>query len=183
MESPVQHATVRFRQHYDVRGFVVEYRLLRRIAIEKVEAVLGRRLQTAEDIALNMGIDDMLQRGIISFVDEQEDKIRAAGEAEAKYLSFLSHDLRNNLNGVVLTLEVLKRRLVKEAGFSEELADLEASRHAIFETIDGMDRLLQAERVEKGTACASSPSICIISSARWSSRSSTGGNQRPDARR
>ena len=76
--------------------------------------------------------------------------MKAAGAAEAKYLSFLSHDLRNNLNGVNLSLEVLKRRLAADPAFAEDVEDLEAARRAIFETMDGMNRLLQAERIRKG---------------------------------
>ena len=38
-------------------------------------------------------------------------QLLAATEAEAKFLSFMSHDLRNNLNGVTLALELLKHRL------------------------------------------------------------------------
>ncbi len=150
MSSPSQHGEVRVKQNYDVQGFILEYRLLRRIALEQIESKLGRRLQIAEDLALNMGIDDLLQRGVVTFVLRQEERFRAAAESEARYLSFLSYDLKNNLNGVIMSLEVLRRRLKQMPDFADGAEDLEAAQHSIFDTVDGMNRLLQAERIRKG---------------------------------
>ena len=36
-------------------------------------------------------------------------------EAQARYMSFLSHDLRGSLNGLVLMVEVLKREIEGKA--------------------------------------------------------------------
>src|SRR5213082_3287067 len=71
-------------------------------------------------------------------------------EAQTKYLSFLSHDLRGGLNGVLLMIEVLRRDLAAEPKFAESLEDLDVMRRSILETVQTMDRFLHAERFRKG---------------------------------
>ena len=43
------------------------------------------------------------------FANEQRRELQSVVEAQTKYLSFLSHDLRGGLNGVLLMIEVLRR--------------------------------------------------------------------------
>lgn len=146
------HGAERFHQGYNVEELLVEYRLLRRVVIEQVEAELGRRTTTSEDLALSMGIDTVLHQGVIAFVQHQNQRLESANRAEAKYLSFLSHDLRSQLNGISLTMELIKRRLVDEPGFAQEVDDIEALQGSLGATVEGMQRLLQAERLRLGAA-------------------------------
>jgi signal transduction histidine kinase len=148
-EGPAAHAVTRFHQEYSVRELVIEYRLLRQIAVEVIEEALNRRLSTPEDLALDMGIDAMLQRSVVAYVEHLANRLREATEIETKYLSFISHDVRNNLNSVTLALELLKRRLATRPEFAEEMADLDGVRQSTLETMAGMDRLLQAERLRQ----------------------------------
>lgn len=143
------HGAERFDQGYNVEELIIEYRLLRRVVIEQVESSLGRRTTTAEDVALSMGIDTVLQQGVVSFVKHQADQLRSANQAEAKFLSFLSHDLRGQLNGISLTMEILKRRLINRAEFEEEVSDIRTLQSALVATVEGMQRLLQAERLRR----------------------------------
>ena len=143
------HGVERFHQGYNVEELLIEYRILRRIVIEQVEASLARRTTTAEDIALSMGIDTVLQQGVVSFVKHQAERLRAANHAEAKYLSFISHDLRGQLNGISLTMELLKRRLADQPGFEEEVRDIQRLQASVLATVEGMQRLLQAERLRR----------------------------------
>lgn len=71
-------------------------------------------------------------------------------EAIAKFLSFLSHDLRGGLNGAVLMLEVVRRQLVKDENQAETVGDLDMVRHSILETVALMDRFVFAERLRIG---------------------------------
>jgi signal transduction histidine kinase len=96
-----------------------------------------------------MGIDTALHRGVANFVRLLTDELKSAAAVESKYLSFLSHDLRNNLNTVTLTLDMLARQLTKTPHLNQEAKDVEALRQAVFETVEGMDRLLAAERLRK----------------------------------
>lgn len=146
------HGELRFHQGYNVEELIIEYRLLRRIIIEEVESELGRRTSMDEDIALSMGIDTVLQQGVVALVAHQRKLLQAASQAEAKYLSFLSHDLRNNLNAVTLLLQVFRMELKDQPQFQESLNDVDAAQKAIEGTIDGMNRILCADRLQHGTA-------------------------------
>jgi signal transduction histidine kinase len=148
-EVGTAHGVVRFQEAYNIEDFLLEYRLLRRITFDEVHAALGRDMSFEESVALDMGIDTALQRGVASFVEYLSTQLRSANETESKYLSFLSHDLRNNLNGVTLTLEWLGERLAEMPELREEAHDLIALRQSVSETVEGMDRLLQAERLRR----------------------------------
>ncbi len=150
LERARPHGEVRFHQHYNVNELLVEYNLLRRIMLEEISADLGRSMTVQEHIALNLGIDTASRRGIVAFVEHQTERLQAATESESKYLSFLAHDLRGNLNGVVLMMEVLRRDLEPHSQFAESLNDLSLMRRSILETVGTMDRLLQAEKLRRG---------------------------------
>jgi hypothetical protein len=61
--SPTQGPT-RFQQRYDVRALMTEDRLLRRVIIKQVEVALNRRMIQTERVALNIGVDTMLQETV-----------------------------------------------------------------------------------------------------------------------
>jgi signal transduction histidine kinase len=148
------HGELRFQQGYNVEELIIEYRLLRRVVIEEVESALSRRTSMDEDIALSMGIDTVLQQGVVALVNHQRQKLQSASKAEAKYISFLSHDLRNNLNSVTMLLEVLQMELAGQPQFKDPLADVAAAQRAIMDTIEGMNRILHAQRLQSGSVVA-----------------------------
>ena len=150
LEITPKHGEVRFHQSFNVDQLIGEYQLLRPILIEQVGEVLGRPLEPEESVALHAGLDLVVRRSTAAFVEHQTAQLKAATEAQSKYLSFLSHDLRGGLNGVFLMIEVLRRELLKDQKFKESLEDLEMMRRSIFETIGTMDRFLHAERFRKG---------------------------------
>ena len=92
----------RFRLNFDVVEVMQEDRLLRAITVQHVKAGLGHRMDVVESAALHAAIDVMLQRSVIALVDQQKSQLQAAAQTELKFLSFLSHDLNNNLNSVSL---------------------------------------------------------------------------------
>jgi signal transduction histidine kinase len=73
------------------------------------------------------------------------EELREANERERLRLSFLSHDLNNNLSAVTLHLALLEERLVGAEGFVEDVSFLRSARQAIGRTTDGMSRLLTHE--------------------------------------
>jgi signal transduction histidine kinase len=150
IEMTPHHGEVRFHQSFNVDQLIGEYQLLRPILIEEVTEALGRPLEPDESVAMHAALDLVIRRATTAFVDHQTAELKVATEAQSKYLSFLSHDLRGGLNGVFLMIEVLRRELVKEPKFAESLEDLEMMRRSIFETIGTMDRFLHAERFRKG---------------------------------
>ncbi len=148
IEVGVAHGVARFQQNYNIEEVLIEYRLLRRVIFDELNDASGPNLSFMDAIPVDMGIDTALQQGVVSFVRHLTDQLQSAAAAESKYLSYLSHDLRNNLNSATLMLDMLSRNF-SASNFKREAADLESLRQAIFETVEGMDRLLQAERLRK----------------------------------
>ena len=149
-EVSTAHGVARFQENYNVEELITEYRLLRRIILEEIALARAGSLSPVECIVVDMAIDIALQRGVATFVRFLTAELGSAAAAESKYLAFLSHDLRNSLNNVALTLELLSGSLGSRPEFREEAQDVATAHRAIFQTIDGMNRLLQAERLRKG---------------------------------
>lgn len=145
-----EHGATRFQQQFKFEELLVEHSIMRPIMLEEVTVRLGRPMTVGEVAALMIGLDVMTREAALEFVGHQTRQLRAANEAQSKYLSFLSHDLRGGLNGVCLMIEVLRRELSKEERFQESVEDLDMMRRSIFETIGTMDRFLHAERFRKG---------------------------------
>jgi signal transduction histidine kinase len=133
--------------NFDVVEIMQEDRLLRSITVQHTEAWLGRRMDELESAALHAAIDIMLQRSVIAMVEQQKAQLRAAAETELKFLSFLSHDLNNNLNSVTMTLQALGMDLEQAGGFEAAEASLESAQQSIHDTVAGMRRMLDHERL------------------------------------
>jgi signal transduction histidine kinase len=58
--------------------------------------------------------------------------------------------LYNNLSGITVTLQVLRRRLGTSPEFAQDVGTLDDALQAILDTIGGMGRLLQSERLRRG---------------------------------
>jgi signal transduction histidine kinase len=147
-KAPAQGLS-RFRMNFDVVEVMQEDRLLRSITVRHAEAGLGRRMDELESAALHATIDVMLQRSVIALVDQQKSQLRSAAETELKYLSFLTHDLNNNLNSVMLTLQALGMDLQQSGGFAAAEQSLESAQQSISDTVAGMRRMLDIERMRK----------------------------------
>ena len=150
MATSVEHGGVRFHQSYNLNEVLVEYNLLRRMIVEETTAQIGRPLTNDESLALHLGVDVAMREGVVAFAEHQTRQLQAANEAQSKYLSFLSHDLRGGLNGIFLMIEVLKRELATQPQLAETLQDLDMMRRSIMETVGTMDRFLHAEKFRKG---------------------------------
>jgi signal transduction histidine kinase len=116
---------------------------------EELLSACNGKLTGTEVLAVDMALDTALQRGVTTFVNYLTAELKSAAESELKYISFLSHDLRNNLNSITLSLDWLTRRLGSAAEFKEDARDLASLQQAVTETVEGMDRLLQAERLRR----------------------------------
>jgi signal transduction histidine kinase len=139
----------RLKLNLDVVEVMQEDRLLRAIIVTHVESGLRRRLKTPEAAALHADIDLMLQRSVIAMVEEQKIVLRAAAETELKFLSFLAHDMNNNLNNVNLQLSVLAVDLQETGASTEAQESLRLSQKSIEDTVHGMRAMLDHERMRK----------------------------------
>ena len=145
-----QHGVCRYHQSFNLSELLVEYSILRSLVMEEVCKDLDRLPSLEEISALNAGMDAASRRAVESFVNHYQREVRAATEAHSKYLSFLSHDLRGNLNGILLTVEVLRRVGVGSADRNEFVDDLDTMRRSIMDTVSAMDRFLHADRLRRG---------------------------------
>lgn len=145
------HGSTRFFEGFSAGEMLTEYRVLRSIAVRGVEAHLGRRLSTDEHCAVDVGIDLITQRSLVSFIDHQNQRLTSAADAETKFISFLSHDLRNSLNHVMLSVEMIRRKMGAQPAFDEDARELDALQRTIRQTVGGMERLLQWRRLREGS--------------------------------
>ena len=143
------HGDARFHDNYNVNELLIEYELLRRIITEEIADHFARDLTTDEIVALNIGIDTAARRSVVRFVHHLVTKMRKADDLHARYISFLNHDLRGGMNGVLLVAEVLKRELAAEPRLPRPRR---FRRHAAGGASDGgaMDRFVFASRLVRG---------------------------------
>src|SRR6266576_2100060 len=100
--------------------------------------------------------DDRMENSVMAtkVAGDGEAKLREMElnqEAQARYMSFLSHDLRGSLNGLVLMVEVLKREIEGKAASQDEvLADLAMMKRALVDTVSTMERHVMADRLRRG---------------------------------
>jgi signal transduction histidine kinase len=145
-----QHGVCRYHQSFNLSELLVEYSILRSLVMEEVSKALERMLALEEVSALNSGLDAASRRAVETFVNHQQHEMQSSSDAQSKYLSFLSHDLRGNLNGILLTVEVLRREQSGSADKREWVADLEMMRRSILDTVSAMDRFLHADKFRRG---------------------------------
>jgi signal transduction histidine kinase len=149
-DAAPKHGDVRYDQGFKLPEVFIEYSILRTTLVAEVTSQLGRNLEVDELMAAGTAMDVTLRRAVVRFVEHLTGQLKAATEAQSKYLSFLSHDLRGGLNGVFLMIEVLKRELAGETRLAETIEDLDIMRRSLIETVATMDRFLHAERFRKG---------------------------------
>jgi signal transduction histidine kinase len=149
-EKARKHAAHREEQELDLDQMLLEYQLLREALPPALVAELGRDLETEEANRIHGAIDLSLREAAAEFAENQRRRLQSEAASMTKYLSFLSHDLRGNLNGAMLMIEVLRRDLQSDERFAESITDLDAMRQSMLELVGTMDRFLQAERLRQG---------------------------------
>ena len=141
---------IRFQEAYNVNELLIEYQLLRSVILEEMAATLGRGLSTSEAVAFNGVFDTAQRRGAATFVDHLTRQLKTADDLQTNYITYLNHDLRGGMNGILLMVEVLKRELSAEPRFAETTEDLEAMRRSVLESVATMDRFVFAHRLGRG---------------------------------
>lgn len=144
------HGDKRFQQKYRIDELVGEYEILRKIAVEEVNGRLGRCLYADEGVAFHAGIDHAVRRSVLAYVQHLTAQLKATDDLQTHYVSFLNHDLRGGMNGILLMVEVLKRELSSDPRFTEMRDDLDAMRRAVLDSVATMDRFVFAHRLSRG---------------------------------
>jgi signal transduction histidine kinase len=154
MTESQEHGAVRFVQSYKLTELLIEFDILRPILMEETALYMKRDIALGEIIALNMGVDLSARRSVLCFVNYQKQELEAAANAHAKYLAFMSHDMRGGLNAILLSAEVLHHELTGHPQFAEALSDVNTIKRNIMETVGTMDRFLRAEQLRSGKVVA-----------------------------
>jgi signal transduction histidine kinase len=152
IEATQAHGTTRFGQRYTAAELLVEYQVLRQVVFEQVHEVVDGSLTTAELMALNWAVDAVVQGGTVAFVTAQRHHLERAAEVESKFLAYLAHDQRNHLNQALLLLELHTAEVGQHPALAASLDDLRQVRQAIHDTAEGMERLMEAERLRRAAA-------------------------------
>jgi signal transduction histidine kinase len=157
------HASARDGQGFAFEEVFGEYVMLRRTLRQEIVAHLKRPLTTTEDDALHSGIDALLSTTLKSFSAQRETRLQLETTALSHFLSSLAHDLRNEINGVMLSMASLEeagramQTAVRDLGspkddalgkeLDELLGEVSTCRETMESTVTAMTRLLEAERL------------------------------------
>lgn len=191
------HAAARDGQGFTLRETFSEYLLLRRSIDSHVRSHLGRALSEDESEALHAGIEAILSTTLVSFNHQREDRMRLETTALSHYLTSLAHDLRNEINGAMLSLQLIEETGEELRGpatrpdpalatqrVEELLRDVSACRRTMESTITAMTGLLEAERLRNRVVLRPRDVALLVlmqGIARSASRPGTGASQQGKA--
>jgi signal transduction histidine kinase len=102
---------------------------------------------------------------VIALVEQQKLQLRDAAETELKFLSFLSHDMNNNLNSITISLQGLGVDLEEAGGFAAAQESLALAQQYIRDTVVGMRRMLDHERLRKSAAAPTFSPVDLYAAA------------------
>lgn len=147
-KAPV-HGFQRFEHEFTIADLFGEYRILRRAIVMHVEDELGRRCSIDEATSLHTSIDFMVRQGVLAIVKTQKERLMQSSESKLRYLSFLSHDLANNLLVVSTTLETLSVEMSRMPELEHVANILKRGMEAIQQTRDGTRRMIEHDRLRQ----------------------------------
>jgi signal transduction histidine kinase len=137
-----------------VRDMLSACQSLRQAVMEGVCAEFGRELRPEEMRTLNLGFDVVMNEQVAAAAERQVAGMQALVDAQSKYMSFLSHDLRGSLNGAILMMEVMRRELTAAGDATEMLEDILLMRRSIMDAAGLMERHLQVDQLRRGRITA-----------------------------
>jgi signal transduction histidine kinase len=146
------HAAAREGQGFSLQEIFGESTLLRRALLEEVPGSLGRALTTPEIDAMLSSVDAIVSITVVHVVTQRKARLGLETDAAGDFLSSLSHELRNEINSVLTTMELIedtRARLGKEVGderLDHLFQEVKASRLQMESTVAAMTQLLEAER-------------------------------------
>jgi signal transduction histidine kinase len=128
------------RGKVELRQFLDEIALFRKVVLEEVSQELARPLKLEESVRLNAALDALAADALEHLVGVQYRGIEQAVDGQNSFLDKLSHDVRGQLNAVLLTLQLLERQGSGKVKSGDSLAELAQLRRTILATIEQIDR-------------------------------------------
>lgn len=153
------HASARDGQRFTLEELMAEYVLVRQSLHTHVRARMQRDLTTSESIMLHAAMDGVVATTVASFAAQREARLKLECTALSDFLNSLAHALRNEINGVMTSLDLVQETgadLLRDSGASaqtalaatlqEFLRDLAIAREAMESSVQAMTRLMEVER-------------------------------------
>ena len=134
----------------DARDIGKAVAALRATILDEVTRRAGRPLSAEETASLHRAIDEAAAERYADWANRRLSLYRVESEGHSRYMSFLSHDLRGNLNGLVLMLEVMRREIIAAGEGDQKVQDLDLLRRSLLDTVALIERHVLADRVRRG---------------------------------
>ena len=145
-----EHGETRFHQSYALDELIFEFELLRPLVLRHLAAALGRDLTTDEAVTLGRMLDVAVRASATRFAGHQREQIEAKTAALEQFLQFVSHDVRNQLNGALMSIQLLAAEARDDPDLAHLADDLDDARRMVGGTVTTMSKLLTAERLRGG---------------------------------
>lgn len=141
------HAVTRVRLGFDVAQLIREFALLRRVLLRVVREVSPALAEASAELITEL-IEAAVEISVTTYVEARDFEVR---QAQARHVSFATHELKNPLSTALLAAAALKRTPPPTAAAARALERLERSLHQLRELVDGV---LTVERFEAGATRA-----------------------------
>ena len=144
------HGESRFGESYALDELIFEFELLRPIALRQLGGALGRDLILDEVVTFGRMLDVAVRASATRFADQQREQIEAKTESLERFLQFVSHDVRNQLNGALMSIQMLSAEARDDPNLTHLADDLDDARRMVGGTVSTMTKLLTVEQLRGG---------------------------------
>ncbi len=127
------------RREVGLRRLLDEFALFRSVVLEEASHHLSRALALNESVRLNGAIDLLAADAVEQEVSGHYRGIEQAVDGQNTFLQRLSHDVRGQLNAVLLTIQLLERQLAGNNDRVDSVKEFAQLRRTILATIQQID--------------------------------------------
>lgn len=126
----------------DLAGLLAKIAIFRQIILEEIPKRYGRHLDSKEMSSLNQALDLVMAGKIMTAICGQQQEVKQAGEAQSKSLGAFDHDIRGNLQAMLLTVQVLQRQQWGE----DSKEDMDRLHRLVLQTMEKVATMFPAEK-------------------------------------
>jgi hypothetical protein len=126
----------------DLAALLAKIAIFRQIVLEEIRKQYGRHLDSKEMSSLNQALDLVMAGKIMTGVGRQQQKVEQAGEAQNKSLGVFDHDIRGNLQAMLLTVQVLQRQPWGE----ESAEDMDRLHRLVLQTMEQVETMFPPQK-------------------------------------
>jgi hypothetical protein len=134
-----RRAEGRPRRDITLRQLLDEFALFRAAIFEEVSRELSRPLEPREIVQLNGALDDLTAAAVEQSVAQHYSGIEQAIDGQNAFMRRLSHEVRGQLNDILVNLQLLEREIAGTPQAHKSVADLKHLRHTILATMKKLD--------------------------------------------